>query len=126
MTDANPKKLTPAERRALAYVLLVGWFPSGIHSRTVCSLIDYCHRHETVRAGRLYDVKDEYRQKAEAHALYRAGKVLIAKGFVARKLMRRNRTARSVDFLRPADGVEAHCYDTGYWSIDFGRERGQA
>lgn len=106
-------QLSPAVRRALAYVHLTGRIPIGIRNSTWGAVYERCNKHP-------YKVKPEFVADVERHPLCRAAAELISRGFQTTSWANAGRTANSVAFMN-SDGVEAHAYQSGYWSIDFGR-----
>lgn len=136
--EIRAEKLRPAVLLALAYVHVVGWMPRGIHSRTYCDVVCYhAERAEPkntqygpmLKDGKLYHVRPEHLEEVEGHPLVQAVRYLEGRGFKVRNHQYGGGGTRSVEMFgwneEKDRSLTAHAYRHGYWSIEYGRERGQ-
>lgn len=106
----NPK-ISPAVRRALAYVHIVGELPDRVQWRTRCKVYDLVER-ESFEKPRT--VKAEALAAVEGHALVKAHKAMIAAGFELADQWVQNRynLARGIRYFRNGERGTIYSHDS--------------
>jgi hypothetical protein len=97
-------KMTPAIRRALAYIHITGRKPRGIQMDTRLALYDFCEDGDSLLT---YKVKPEFVAAVEGHALVKAHRSMIENGFTLAQTWNRgrDRLSRGIRYLHDGDDL---------------------